>query len=375
MDKIISIFTIMKSFFYSFIIEPFEGLTDRIKNFKSAPLKTIIQIIIVSITIFISAVFLIAFILFIVGGGYGTQINAAKENFGQMFTSGTLPLYYNYVSGFCGIMFPLALIIMYVSCIANSTGKKKKVFIVLTLIDLVIVIALFVTGIFIFTRTRDLTNLNEAAEIYDFISNNYFTTVIYVHFLQNIASNMKTVIIALISVSVVTIVCFIASLIMMLKSEIGYLFKKWLIALNAAFIVMPLILWFIENIIAFIIFIIIVIVILIVIGIFTAIIGNTEAVSGRGSPVTDKTTKSTPLKNNVVNNKINERTTPKPKEKIIRVKEVESDVKLKRAEDFSGYKHIQGDRGYGTFKVCSQEEFDTGKVVIKKGGKKVERID
>jgi len=55
------------------------------------------------------------------------------------------------------------------------------------------------------------------------------------------------------------------------------------------------------------------------------------------------------------------------------IKKVDSGVKLSRIKGFS-HDYIQCDNGLSKSELCTQKEFDTGKVVIMRDGKKVDKI-
>ena len=52
----------------------------------------------------------------------------------------------------------------------------------------------------------------------------------------------------------------------------------------------------------------------------------------------------------------------------------ESDTKFTIKTDFAGQKYIEGDRGWGAFRVCSAKDFFSKKAIIMRGDQKVTYI-
>lgn len=220
----------------------FENLLNRIKNLKSSPLKDIIEniiiIIIYLIWVFMVVIFLISFVVFIVNGGYSSQINILKTNgfaaviktfFAELFTTGAVPLYYSYVSTVYRISFVLSLVLLYALYIVSaSKGKRIAMISLLSIAHLLVIIG----AVLFLVNIRAIT-----------LSDKLLLTL-----LELLPDPQKLKIIILVFCATI-IGCFVAIFIMLIKSDLGWFFTQWFFAAVAALAAAPLLLLLIENII------------------------------------------------------------------------------------------------------------------------------
>lgn len=215
----------------------FERTKESVRDFTSDPINNLgflIPILIGMIT-FISGV--ISYIRFIVAGGYVNQVNATKEfgvfsGYDEKFTSGTTGMITAGVVGkiilvLIGIEFVLMLINYF-----RTSGKAKRIVMIVDLVVMVIQIVL-TTAVF-WIAIGNLVVSEEAA--YEALKP-----------FDGISINPKAILITYAVITLASLICFLV--LVLITKDSRWMIGYSAIALAVAYIGLPLVFLFLQNVI------------------------------------------------------------------------------------------------------------------------------
>ena len=353
----------MKKFkFVNDIRRKFEGT---IKSFKDNPIENL-GVLLPTLSVLTAIIgFIVAYILFIVQGGYATQVNVIKADgmrvISNAFTSGTTSIIYgNIVGTIIKLLFILEFVLMLGFFFIKVHIVKRVIMIVdLALTSLLSVAVVIFNGIY-----TGQIKLTEGQEI-------KFTNV----FNKLHSQSDKTFFIVLTVICVLIIVSF---LVLVLTSE-----SKWMLGYNClagiiSFAIIPLILLLLENIIPLLAEIVVLAILGMIFWFILAGIGSpatSNSGSSRGSTSSGSRSGilgSTSLKM--------EKKEEKPKEKDVKVKNFSGNVRFYRGEGGCGFIVPQVDSIYfdGNLQehkfVCTVKEYEKGEVIIMLNNKRVTNL-
>lgn len=208
-----------------------------IKNIKDQPLESLSQILPVSIVCTSVIGFIVAIVMFIVEGGFSNQITAIKNDLfsgiSEGFTSGTSSILTSGIVSTIISFFLLTEVIILIISYFKTESKAKKI---------AVGICLGIGGI-LFGFAGFFLAVGSG-----FVSRKAERMLIYM--LSNFDENQIDTI-----VNVAKIITFIGAIllivfiILMLISQHGWIVKNTIIAILISYIVLPLVLLFIENVI------------------------------------------------------------------------------------------------------------------------------
>ncbi|MDR2569675.1 MAG: hypothetical protein LBD23_05180 [Oscillospiraceae bacterium] len=360
------------------------SIRNRIKNvlgnFGQSPIEGISMLASVAVMAIAVITVIILLILFILDGGYGLQINLLRESLGNLFsifTTGKTVIYFDTNSMIIhGSLLGISFLAAYIFCLINLNVIRRVMAIILFV--LVIITGVIIPTAFYMFMQNTLPISDDIRN--DIIKMLYMTTREYypiidgveTHYIE-ISANSEEFLIIISIYIVITIILFISFFLTIREPDDNEILKMWFIALFVTFAAAPLALLALQNIIPLVI-IVVIIVIIYFIYIFFDSSGSTDSGGGSiSSGYSGSSSQSSPAPSPK-----NTYTTPKntstDEAKTVTEEKLESNTKLIRTQNIHGANIIQGDRGYGTFYVCTQKEFDTGKVVIFVGNKKVNKI-
>lgn len=215
----------------------FERTKESVRDFTSDPINNLgylIPILIGAIT-FISGV--ISYIKFIVNGGYVNQVNATKEfglfsGYDEKFTSGTAGMI---TAGIVGKIILTLICIEFVLLLINyfrTSGKAKRIIMVVDLIVMGIQIVL-TTAVF-WIAIGNLVVSEEAA--YEALKP-----------FEGISINPKAILITYAVVTLASLICFL--ILMLITKDCRWMIGYSTISLAVAYIGLPLVFLFLQNII------------------------------------------------------------------------------------------------------------------------------
>jgi len=304
---------------------------------------TISAIIILSIILGV-----ISCTLFIIEGGYIQQIDTLRQNglslrsLDQTLTNGRIDIYVNiYFYVAIIILLTLSLFLAYSLYVTENHGIKKIVMFVLIAVILLACISAAVLLIFFPDVIEQLPIINRST---------------------GNESTLENINIPIIVGFAISLIALITSVIMMFK-QYREICKRWIVALLISLLIVPAVLLIVKNIIP----LAITAVICLLLWLVFKIIGGLVSESGEGSSSGESRSSAKASGGNDNSAKDPPKKAGEPK-----IYNVSNGVKLFRAENLFGAMWIKRDNGIsGEFEVCSAEDFDTGKAVIMRGGKKV----
>lgn len=271
-----------------FITENKDDTLSSIKNIKERPLESLAQLFPVSMVCTSAVGFIVAIVMFIVEGGFSNQIRAAIKGdfFGGIsegFTSGTTLILTSGVVSKIISVFLLAEIIVLVILYFKTESKVKKI---VAGICLGIGGVLFgFAGFFLAVGFGVISS--EKAEI------------ILLNMLSNLDSMQIDVIVnGLKIIALIGVVLLIVFTVLMFTSQNRWIIKNTVIAILISYIILPLVLLLIENLIPMFIGLI-AIVIIVGILLFTAKLfleGEGESSSGYNYEYSNYSKSSKPVK-------------------------------------------------------------------------------
>ena len=327
--------------------------TTSIKFFSEQPLNSLGQLIPVGMVALSMVGFIVAIIKFVIGGGYSNQIMALKWDFfggiSEGFTSGTASILTSgIVSTIVSILLLAELLILIVSYYRTESKTKK----IIASICLGIGLVLFGVAGFILAVAFGIINLSEQMEM-KIIE---MLTVFNGMYTSTIVNGLKIA-------AIIGVVALIVFIILMLVSEHKWMIKNSAIAFLLSYIILPLTLLLVENIIPMIG----VVVVLVVLGV-VAILGGEVLLSEGGE--SSGSSRSSSSGRNISTSSSNSRPESKPKENNQKKLEYNLNTTFWRDKGGSGIITPQADciyvkdvSGYKAY-VCTVEDFEKGNVAI-----------
>lgn len=327
-----------------------EATTASIKFFNEQPLNSLGQIIPVGMVVASMVGFIVAIIKFIIAGGFSNQITALKGDFfggiSEGFTSGTASvLTSGIVSTIISILLFVELLVLVISYYKTESKAKK----IVASICLGIGIILFGVAGFVLAVGFGVINLSEQMEMKIVEMLTVFDGM-----------QTSTIVNGLKITAIIGVVALIVFVILMLVSEHKWMIKNTVFALLLSYIILPLVLLLVENIIPMIVGV----VAIVVIG-GAIFLGGKIFLSGSG-----ESSGSSSVGGSVGTPSSTSRTESKPKEKYQQKKEYDLNTTFWR--DKGGYgiavpqadciymKNAWGEKTY----VCTVHDFEKGNVAI-----------
>ena len=327
-----------------------EATTASIKFINEQPLNSLGQIIPVGMVVASMVGFIIAIIKFIIAGGFSNQITSLKGDFfggiSEGFTSGTASvLTSGIVSTIISILLFVELLVLIISYYKTESKAKK----IIASICLGIGTVLFGVAGFVLAVGFGVINLSEQMEMKIVKMLTVFDGM-----------QTSTLVNGLKITAIIGVVALIVFIILMLVSEHKWMIKNTAIALLLSYIILPLVLLLVENIIPMIVG---VIAIVVVGGVM--FLGGKIFLSGSG-----ESSGSSSVGGSVGTSSSTSRTESKPKEKYQQKKEYDLNTTFWR--DKGGYgiavpqadciymKNAWGEKTY----VCTVHDFEKGNVAI-----------
>ncbi len=334
--------------FKRFVTNNFEATTASVKFFKAQPLESIGQLLPVSIALTSICAFVVAFITYIVQGGFLNQISALRNDFWNSLTYGTTNIL---VSGVVSkIIFVLLIAELIVMLLKYMKTEKMWKRITSGISLLVGVILTSVSGLFlsvIYSSYAPTENIKE--KIY------LMLVKLEKAELLDIAAKLKIVLI----IGGAALVIFS---VFMIISKYRWMIKNSIIALLISFIVLPLTLLIVENIIALVAIVIIGIIVYIILNMVVNSLGSGDDVSS--GELSNKS-------NTVSSTQTNTRQSSK---NILQFSKqgnciyVPRNIKLYKVKGVS-HDYICTDNGLSSSEICSLNDLEKGKVRIYKDEK------
>ena len=327
-----------------------EATTASIKFINEQPLNSLGQIIPVGMVVASMVGFIIAIIKFIIAGGFSNQITSLKGDFfggiSEGFTSGTASvLTSGIVSTIISILLFAELLVLIISYYKTENKAKK----IVASICLGIGTVLFGVAGFILAVGFGVINLSEQMEMKIVEMLTVFDGM-----------QTSTIVNGLKITAIIGVVALIVFVILMLVSEHKWMIKNTAIALLLSYVILPLVLLLVENIIPMIVGV----VAIVVIG-GAIFLGGKIFLSGSG-----ESSGSSSVGGSVGTSSSTSRTESKPKEKYQQKKEYDLNTTFWR--DKGGYgiavpqadciymKNAWGEKTY----VCTVHDFEKGNVAI-----------
>ena len=340
----------------NFVSRNTNATIDSIKSFKEQPLNSLGQILPVGMVSTSLIGFLVAIIKFVLNGGFSKQISEIDRDFvngiSKGFTYGTSEILTSgIVSKTISIMLIVELFVLVVSYLKTETKAKKVIVCTCFVIDII----LFGMVDLILLIGFGKINLSKETEmkILDFLS-------IFEGVKKATVLNGLKIIVAM------GIVAFILFIVLMFLSKHRWMIKNSAVALLISYVIIPLVLLLIENIIPMILGIVVVV----IYGGILLVMGKGLA-SGTGE-ISDGTSKhqsrSVSPKISYSHNKSKEKA--QPKKEFQQKKEFNLNSAFWRDEGGNGIMIPTGDciyviNGWGekTY-VCTVHDYEKGKVAI-----------
>jgi hypothetical protein len=327
-----------------------EATTASIKFINEQPLNSLGQIIPVGMVVASMVGFIVAIIKFIIAGGFSNQITSLKGDFfggiSEGFTSGTASvLTSGIVSTIISILLFAELLVLIISYYKTENKAKK----IVASICLGIGTVLFGVAGFILAVGFGVINLSEQMEMKIVEMLTVFDGM-----------QTSTIVNGLKITAIIGVVALIVFVILMLVSEHKWMIKNTAIALLLSYVILPLVLLLVENIIPMIVGV----VAIVVIG-GAIFLGGKIFLSGSG-----ESSGSSSVGGSVGTSSSTSRTESKPKEKYQQKKEYDLNTTFWR--DKGGYgiavpqadciymKNAWGEKTY----VCTVHDFEKGNVAI-----------
>lgn len=330
-----------------------EATTASIKFFNEHTLNSLGQIIPVGMVVASIVGFIVAIIKFIIAGGFSNQITSLKGDFfrgiSEGSTYGTVSvLTSGIVSTIISILLFAELLVLIISYYKTENKAKK----IVASICLGIGTVLFGVAGFILAVVFGVINLSEQMEI-------------KIAEMLTVFDGMQTstIVNGLKITAIIGVVALIVLVILMLVSEYKWMIINTAIALLLSYVILPLVLLLVENIIPMIVGVVIVGVVAIV-GIGGAIfLRDKILLSGSG-----ESSGSSSVGGSVGTSSSTSRTESKPKEKYQRIKKYDFNTIFWRGkgdgilepEESIFMENVQGE----TTCVCSVYDFEKGNVAI-----------
>lgn len=246
----------------NFILENIEETKNSLKNFKSQTLSSLAQLIPIGMVLVSIVGFIIGIIKFVLSGGFSNQISLLNGDlfggFSKGFTYGTVGILISgIVPKIISVFILLELVVLLV--LYYKTENKIKKIIVSICLGLIVI---FFNGILLILG---MINISKPAQV-----KIMEMLIVFEGIKLSGGSN------GLVLMGIIFIIAFIVFLVLIFISEYKWVIKKSMLALLLSYIVFPLALLLVENIIPIIIGII---VFLMIIGV-AIIIFKSNGVSG-----------------------------------------------------------------------------------------------
>ena len=222
------------------MVQIVKGLISRtgesIKGFSSAPINNLGFFIPMAICLTSIVAGIVTYIMFIVNGGYSSQVGSIKENgldgISEGFTSGTTGMM---VSGIVGkILLALVvseLIVMLINYFKNR-GKGMRIAMIVDLVVMGVVIAL--PTVVFWIAVGELVFSEE--QLYQALGK-----------FEGVTINLRAILITYLAVTLVSVICFIVFT--LITAECRWMVGYTALSLLFAYIVMPLFFLILQNII------------------------------------------------------------------------------------------------------------------------------
>lgn len=219
------------------IKEIFERTTESIRDFKLNPIDNLGYLIpvLIGLITFVSGV--AAYVKFIVDGGYVRQVSATKEfglfdRYDEKFTSGTTGMI---TGGVIGRIILILVCVEFLLLMINYfrvSGKAKRIIMIVDLVILGVQIALTTTVFWM--AIGNLVISQEAA--YEALKP-----------LEDVPINPKTILITYVVVTLVSLITFL--ILVLITKECRWMIGYSAIALVVAYVGIPLVFLFLQNVI------------------------------------------------------------------------------------------------------------------------------
>lgn len=329
-----------------------EATTASIKFINEQPLNSLGQIIPVGMVVASMVGFIIAIIKFIIAGGFSNQITSLKGDFfggiSEGFTSGTASvLTSGIVSTIISILLFAELLVLIISYYKTENKAKK----IVASICLGIGTVLFGVAGFILAVGFGVINLSEQMEMKIVKMLTVFDGM-----------QTSTLVNGLKITAIIGVVALIVFIILMLVSEHKWMIKNTAIALLLSYIILPLVLLLVENIIPMIVGVIAIVVVggVMFLGgkIFLSGNGESSGSSSTGGSVSSSS-KGTHSEN-------------KPKEKYQKPIKLDLNTTFWVDTDIIGCRCVYYKNNIGApNQACSVYDFEKGNVAIFNRGKRI----
>ncbi len=286
----------------------------------------------------------IGWILFTVEGGYTTQINIVRERgifaFEEMFTKGTVDIFYGSI---VTVILVIALLVATIACLVCFYMDVKIIrrIIMSVLITLAAGIAGMVVYLDLLGKGKIPITEEQAAAFLAFIQRLRMEDI----------SSLSMILLAIDGIMIVFAFIFIA------VSKAGWILMHILQLVCLCFGVFPLLLLFLENIIP--LFLLVITLALVLVAVFVGskiVAGGVE--DSRAGGVTGNSGRSESGRQKAA----------VPQRTNVQIVRVDSSCKVFRGETFANGKAIFSYNGFATCRLCSQNDYDKGKVRIVDNG-------
>lgn len=327
-----------------------EATTASIKFFNEHTLNSLGQIIPVGMVVASIVGFIVAIIKFIIAGGFSNQITSLKGDFfrgiSEGLTYGTASvLTSGIVSTIISILLFAELLVLIISYYKTENKAKK----IVASICLGIGTVLFGVAGFILAVVFGVINLSEQMEIKIVEMLTVFDGM-----------QTSTIVNGLKITAIIGVVALIVFVILMLVSEYKWMIINTAIALLLSYVILPLVLLLVENIIPMIVGV----VAIVVIG-GAIFLGDKILLSGSG-----ESSGSSSVGGSVGISSSTSRTESKPKEKYQRKKVYNLNTRFWRDKGENGFFvpeadciYVKDASGRKTY-VCTVDDFEKGNVAI-----------
>lgn len=329
-----------------------EATTASIRLFNEQPLNSLGQIIPVGMVVASMVGFIIAIIKFIIASGFSNQITALKGDFfvgiSEGFTSGTASvLTSGIVSTIISILLFIELFVLIISYYKTESKAKK----IVASICLGIGTVLFGVVGFVLAVGFGVINLSEQMEMKIVKMLTVFDGM-----------QASTLVNGLKITAIIGVVALIVFFILMLVSEHKWMKKNTAIALLLSYIILPLVLLLVENIIPMIVG---VIAIVVVGGVM--FLGGNIFLSGNGESLGSSSTGGS-----VISSSKGTHSENKPKEKYQKPIKLDLNTTFWVDTDIIGCKCVCYKNNIGApDQACSVYDFEKGNVAIFNRGKRI----
>ena len=341
----------------------YKRVKDSISNFTSDPINNLGFLIpvLIGLISFISGV--VTYIKFIVDGGYSSQVSATKEfgifgGYDQKFTTGTTGMI---TAGVVGKVLLVLVFIEFVLLMINYfriSGKAKRIVMIVDLV--VLVVQTMLTTTIIWIVIGNLVISEEAA--YEALKP-----------FDGMTINPKAILITYAVLTLASIICFLV--LVLITGECRWMIGYTAIALAIAYIAIPLVFLFLQNVIPLAtgVLALAIIAVVIFIGFKILLSGGSEGrstSSGALSSSSGSSWSSNYNEKKVNTGNLSERGENKRKKGELVIENTCAYVPL----GFLGLKlwkihglthdYIASDNGFTTREICSLEMFEKGKFHI-----------